>query len=94
MHWKIEEWWKKKVACVWELKDRGMRKIIIFIIIKDMHVECVSGWMKIIILLIIRGMHVECVSEWMVCTYLYIYIYIYIYILQWQLCLENMKVVE
>ena len=27
------------------MKDRGNRKIIIFIIIKDMHVECVSGWM-------------------------------------------------
>ena len=33
----------KKVACMWEPEDRGMRKIIIFIIIKDMHVECVSG---------------------------------------------------
>ena len=33
------------ITCVWELKDRGTRKIIIFIIIKDMHVECVGGWM-------------------------------------------------
>ena len=58
----------KKVACMWEPEDRGMRKIII----KDMHVECVNGWMNIIILIIIRGMHVECVSGWMVYTYLFI----------------------
>ena len=34
---------KKKVTCMSELKDRGISKIIIFIIIKNMHVECVSG---------------------------------------------------
>ena len=63
---------KKKVACVWKQEDRGMRKIIILIIIKDMHVECVSVWMKIIILIIIRGMHGEC--EWVDGIYIFIYI--------------------
>ena len=45
VHWKIEEWWKKKSCMRVGMKDRGMRKIIIFIVIKYMHVECVSGWM-------------------------------------------------
>ena len=62
-----------------EMKYRGRRKITIFIIIKDVHVECVSGWMKIILLLIIRGMHVKCVSGWMVCVYIYIYIMVVVF---------------
>ena len=43
-NWKIEEWWKKKkVACVWELEDRRMMKVIIIIIRRHaLYMECVS----------------------------------------------------